>query len=155
MKLLSFFVLFNMILNQDTLLNIDTDNDAATVEQVSFAKLSDAVINYSRFLVQKAEWVKQVETQQCPIKEQIEPATICTQIRQGQTLIIQPLLLCDVYPDNLLCKQETPMDCIQDPTDRRCAPPSLCESSENLAQEQCLAAPVDCRVKENQTNLQC
>ncbi len=155
MKLLSFIVLFNMIINQDTLLNIDTDNDAATVESVSFAKLSDAVINYSRFIVQKAEWVKQVETQKCPINEQVEPATICSQIRQGQTLIIQPLLLCEVHPNNNLCKQETPMDCVVNPVDRRCAPPSLCERSENMFQEQCLASAVDCRIKDNKSNLQC
>lgn len=78
MKLIPIVLLFNIIMNQDTILNIDTDNDAATVEKVSFNQLSDAVINYTRFLIQRAEWASQVETQQCPIKEKIEPATVCT-----------------------------------------------------------------------------
>lgn len=155
MKLFPIFILFNVILNQDTLLNVDTDNDAATVEKISFNKLSDAVINYTRFLIQKAEWVQQVETQQCPIKERIEPATVCTQIKQGQTLIIEPLLLCEVYADHPLCKQETAADCQTNPADRRCAPPSLCERAENLSQEQCLGEDVDCNLLDNQANLQC
>ncbi len=155
MKLLPIFILFNVIMNQDTLLNIDTDNDKATVEKISFNQLSEAVINYTRFLIQKAEWVQQVETQHCPIKEVIEPATICTQIKQGQLLIVEPLLLCQVYPEHPLCKQETAADCVANPTDRRCAPPSLCDRAENMTQPQCQEPQVDCVLNDNQNNLQC
>jgi hypothetical protein len=57
MKVIPFVLLLSVVFNQDTLLNIDTDRDPATVEKVSFNQLSDAVINYTRFLIQKAEWI--------------------------------------------------------------------------------------------------